>query len=181
MDSRSAAAASAPAGTRRPPFANRSRSHSSRPSTTRDPFFLEHYGKEALGPTRRDGVEVADNAPWRRIDNEWLFSAETLALALNTGINNTSLVLAFELPHSRKVLLFAGDAQRGNWISWTDAVVDVDNGRSPPSDLLAADRALQGRPSRQPQRDPGREEVRHLRRTSPGWRPRRRARRSSRL
>jgi hypothetical protein len=32
--------------------------------------------------------------------------------------NNLSLVLAFELPKSKKVLFFAGDAQRGNWISW---------------------------------------------------------------
>jgi hypothetical protein len=39
---------------------------------------------------------------------------------LNTGINNTSLVLAFELPVSKKVLLFTGDAQRGNWVSWDD-------------------------------------------------------------
>ncbi len=39
---------------------------------------------------------------------------------MNTGVNNTSLVLAFELPTSRKILLFIGDAQRGNWISWAD-------------------------------------------------------------
>jgi hypothetical protein len=39
---------------------------------------------------------------------------------LNRGINNTSLVLAFEFKKSRKVLLFVGDAQRGNWISWTN-------------------------------------------------------------
>ena len=65
-----------------------------------DPFFVEHYGKAAPARRRRDRVEVADNAPWRRIDNEWLYSAETLALKLNTGINNTSLVVAFELPTS---------------------------------------------------------------------------------
>jgi hypothetical protein len=81
-------------------------------------FFVEHYG---VGPVDdRDGVEVPNNAPWRRIDNDWLYSAETLALKLNTGINNTSLVLAFELPKSRKVLFFAADAQRGSWISWKD-------------------------------------------------------------
>ena len=49
---------------------------------------------------------------------------ELLALKLNTGINNTSLVLAFELPASKKVLFFAADAQRGNWISWTRRHVD---------------------------------------------------------
>ena len=70
--------------------------------------------------TTRDGIEVPPNAAWRRIDDEWLYSAESLALKLNTGINNTSLVLAFELPASKKVLFFAGDAQRGNWVSWAD-------------------------------------------------------------
>ena len=44
----------------------------------------------------------------------------TLALDINAGINNTSLVLAFELQESKKVLLFVGDAQRGNWNSWTE-------------------------------------------------------------
>ena len=37
-------------------------------------------------------IEVPADATWRRIDDEWLYSAETLALKLNTGINNTSLV-----------------------------------------------------------------------------------------
>lgn len=32
--------------------------------------------------------------------------------------NNASLVLAFELGKGGKVLLFAADAQRGNWLSW---------------------------------------------------------------
>ena len=92
------------------------------------------------------------NAPWRRIDNEWLYSAETLALKLNTGINNTSLVLAFELPKSRKVLFFAGDAQRGNWISWKD-VTFKDGTAIVTARSARAHRALQGRPPRQPQRD----------------------------
>jgi hypothetical protein len=64
---------------------------------------------------------VEDNAMWRRIDSDWLHSASLLALKMSTYINNTSLVLAFELGVGGKVLLFAGDAQRGNWISWTDA------------------------------------------------------------
>jgi hypothetical protein len=36
-------------------------------------------------------------------------------------VNNTSLVLAFELgePGRGQVLLFAADAQVGNWLSWT--------------------------------------------------------------
>lgn len=85
-----------------------------------DPFFTWHYGKATEGEDDTDGIEVPDNAAWRRIDDEWLYSAESLALSMNDGINNTSLVLAFELPVKKKILLFVGDAQRGNWISWKD-------------------------------------------------------------
>ena len=44
-----------------------------------------------------------------------------MALNLDNDVNNTSLVLAFELgePGSGQVLLFASDAQVGNWLSWT--------------------------------------------------------------
>jgi hypothetical protein len=84
------------------------------------PFFLEHYGKGESRVVEADRTEVAANAPWRRIDSQWLYSAETLALKLNTGVNNTSLVVAFELPQTKKVLFFAADAQRGNWSSWKD-------------------------------------------------------------
>lgn len=56
-----------------------------------------------------------------RIDAEWLAGAEALALKLDSDTNNTSLVLAFELPDEQKsVLLFPGDAQVGNWMSWGD-------------------------------------------------------------
>ena len=55
---------------------------------------------------------------WRRIDDEWLDQAGRLALYLDSYTNNSSLVLAFELVESGKVLLFVGDAQTGNWLSW---------------------------------------------------------------
>jgi beta-lactamase superfamily II metal-dependent hydrolase len=58
-------------------------------------------------------------AAWRRIDNDWLAVAEQLALSLNSKTNNTSLVLAIEL-NGQDVLLFAADAQVGNWLSWQD-------------------------------------------------------------
>ena len=54
----------------------------------------------------------------RKIDDEWYSSAETLALKMDSDTNNTSLVLAFELPDGQ-VLLFPGDAQVGNWLSWS--------------------------------------------------------------
>ena len=57
-------------------------------------------------------------ADWRRIDRDWLYSAEQLALDMSDYTNNSSLVLAFELGKGGKVLLFAADAQRGNWKSW---------------------------------------------------------------
>lgn len=55
---------------------------------------------------------------WQKIDNDWLYQSERLALYLDSYTNNTSLVLAFELVESGKVLLFVGDAQTGNWLSW---------------------------------------------------------------
>ena len=54
----------------------------------------------------------------RRIDEDWMQQADGLALYLDTYTNNSSLVLAFELVQSAKVLLFAADAQTGNWLSW---------------------------------------------------------------
>jgi hypothetical protein len=57
---------------------------------------------------------------WRTIDEDWLMQAEALALYLDTFTNNSSLVLAIELVEAKKVLLFAADAQTGNWLSWDD-------------------------------------------------------------
>lgn len=68
-------------------------------------FFAEHY---------------YGGDDWRRIDDDWLGPATELALALQSYTNNTSLVLALELGDIGKgdVLLFAADAQVGNWESW---------------------------------------------------------------
>ena len=57
----------------------------------------------------------------RRIDGEWLGTAETLAMKIDGDVNNTSLALAIEVP-GRDVLLFPADAQVGNWLSWHDQV-----------------------------------------------------------
>ncbi len=74
-------------------------------------FFQRYYGF-----SRRKG----HGPKWRRIDIDWLAAAEQLALDINNKTNNTSLVLAIELTETkpRKVLLFAADAQVGNWLSW---------------------------------------------------------------
>lgn len=85
-------------------------------------FFSAHYGWDGQppvpGPLWPMPYETPSNAPWRRIDKDWLFSAEQLALDMNDLTNNSSLVLAFEMGKGGKILLFAADAQRGNWISW---------------------------------------------------------------
>ena len=98
-------------------------------------FFSQHYGS---APTiGLASGSAPDDAEWRRIDNEWLLSAEMLALAMNDQTNNASLVLAFELGADGKVLLFVGDAQRGNWLSWAKADWKDGASRVTAKDLLA--------------------------------------------
>jgi hypothetical protein len=63
---------------------------------------------------------------WRRIDDAWLGASEGLAAALDSYVNNTSLALAIELPRSGHVLVFAADAQMGNWSSWGDLTWEID-------------------------------------------------------
>src|SRR6202011_1736435 len=77
-------------------------------------------------------------ADWRRIDGEWLGPATELALALQSYTNNTSLVLALELGELGKgdVLLFAADAQVGNWESWQTWQFDVGGRTVTGPDLL---------------------------------------------
>ena len=74
---------------------------------------------------------------WRRIDQAWLKTSEQFAIRLNNYVNNTSLVLAIELAGSEKVLLFVGDAQRGNWVSWGLQTWEVDDKEVTAEDLLA--------------------------------------------
>jgi hypothetical protein len=66
------------------------------------------------------GQYRASNQAWRNIDHAWLGAAGSLALRLDSDTNNTSLALAFELQPGGNVLLFPGDAQVGNWLSWHD-------------------------------------------------------------
>jgi hypothetical protein len=66
---------------------------------------------------------------WRRIDDDWLDASGDLALALDSYTNNTSLAFAIELVTSGKVLLFAADAQVGNWKSWGKLKWTVKDGR----------------------------------------------------
>ena len=58
-------------------------------------------------------------------------------MQLDSRTNNTSLVLAFEFIDSGRVLLFAADAQVGNWLSWHDLEWTVDGKTVTAADLLA--------------------------------------------
>lgn len=69
------------------------------------------------GAHDKDVHELHDQS-WRRIDGDWLGVSAELAMQLDDRTNNTSLVLAFELLPSKRVLLFTGDAQVGNLLSW---------------------------------------------------------------
>lgn len=106
-------------------------------------YFAAHYGgpgtPEGFDPDSgpRGEKEVFDNPEWRRIDQEWLYSAERLALDMNDQTNNASLVLAFELGRGGRVLLFAADAQRGNWVSWGNGGWRDGDGTVTARDLLA--------------------------------------------
>lgn len=71
-------------------------------------FFQTLYGFESSHPEF-----------FRSIDDLANDTLGNLALRMDNYINNTSLVIAFQLP-SGEVLLFPGDAQGGNWKSWAD-------------------------------------------------------------
>lgn len=94
--------------------------------------------KESRNALPNSQKAVEDAALWRQIEGEWLYASESLALVLNKGINNTSLVLAFELPKTKKVLLFVGDAQSGSWKTWHEPTFKVEDGKEfKAKDLLA--------------------------------------------
>ena len=102
---------------------------------------FERTGKSGTAGERaffRHFAPGRDHGDWRTIENDWLFSLAWFARKINVLINNTSLVLALELEHSGKVLLFAGDAQYGNWITWADKnLVREDGTELPVNELLS--------------------------------------------
>jgi hypothetical protein len=108
------------------------------------PFVRYYRVPEGAAATDEDFAGYfTTRAKWRRIDDDFLGVAGPLALALNSDTNNTSLALAFELGPGGPVLLFPGDAQVGNWLSWGDLRWTVDDGDGAPkrsvtsTDLLA--------------------------------------------
>lgn len=87
-------------------------------------FFQQQYWTPA---------DATDN--WRLIDSDWLGGSTELALQLDSLTNNTSLVLAIELPDG-DVLLFAADAQVGNWLSWQGLEWEIAGKKVTGPDLL---------------------------------------------
>jgi hypothetical protein len=86
------------------------------------PFFKKRYYSNSNDGSiyeKSTGNEIHDQS-WRRIDSAWMGTSETMALQLDSATNNTSLVLAIELTATGEILLFPGDAQGGNWLSWQD-------------------------------------------------------------
>jgi hypothetical protein len=98
-------------------------------------FFKERYGGADVADVE-DGREIPKNATWRRMTADDAADAGALALAMNNATNNASAVLAFELSKGGKVLLFVGDAQAGNWRSWSDEEWDDGNSKVTVADLL---------------------------------------------
>jgi hypothetical protein len=100
-------------------------------------FFRDYYGDESIVvPDTDDGTAIPLNATWRRLTADDAADAGALALAMNNATNNASLVLAFELSKGGKVLLFVGDAQAGNWRSWSDGTFDDGGTEVTAADLL---------------------------------------------
>ncbi len=83
-------------------------------------------------------LDAPQSQQWRQIEFDWLRAADELALHLDRHTNNTSLVLALELgePGQGPILLFVGDAQVGNWLSWRNLQWQVGNLSIRINDLL---------------------------------------------
>ena len=75
-----------------------------------DGSIMKSFGKTYFAPAEA----------WRTVDTDWLNGSSALAIQLDSFTNNTSLAIAIERIADGKVLLFPGDAQEGNWLSWHD-------------------------------------------------------------
>lgn len=103
-----------------------------------DPRFRVETADETSCRTQF-GSYYDEKAGWRRIDTDWLSGASDLALQLDSYTNNTSLALAVELIGDGRVLLFAADAQVGNWLSWHTLNFRVTEADGTTREVTAAD------------------------------------------
>ena len=82
-------------------------------------------GDESAGHKSKDGnykcagdFSLHEPQAYRMLDKIERSQFSNLALRMDNNTNNTSLVLAFDLPDGAGTMLFAADAQVGNWESW---------------------------------------------------------------
>jgi beta-lactamase superfamily II metal-dependent hydrolase len=103
-----------------------------------DKLVTEQINKDIKTPYESDLVEsyLHKKNDWRKIDADWLGTAERLAIKLNSHTNNTSLALAIEMIDSQQVMLFPGDAQFGNWSSWEKVKFKGENNKIVTSEEL---------------------------------------------
>lgn len=99
--------------------------------------FNPAYICKPIEQTIGDLPERYHSEKWRTIDTDWLGTAGELALQLDTHTNNTSLALAIEISPGGQVLLFPGDAQVGNWLSWDDVTWSGKSDKVTTQDLLS--------------------------------------------
>jgi hypothetical protein len=103
------------------------------------PFVARDQRRKEATPSKALAAAMARydhaGAAWRKIDDDWMQQAASMALFLDKFTNNSSVVLAIELVESGKVLLFAADAQTGNWSSWDTVAWPA--GHAGTDDLLA--------------------------------------------
>lgn len=82
-------------------------------------------GDDPVGHKSKDGnykcagdFSLHEPQAYRMLDKIERSQFSNLALRMDNNTNNTSLVLAFDLPDGAGTMLFAADAQVGNWESW---------------------------------------------------------------
>jgi hypothetical protein len=108
------------------------------PETDPAGWLHAHYYK---APATKQKQETAFDQSFRRIDGAWTEAATSLALDLDSDTNNTSLVLAFQLPDSEgSFMVFAADAQVGNWLSWHNQTYEIGGVSLSATDILGRTR-----------------------------------------
>jgi hypothetical protein len=105
-------------------------------------FLYDYYDNDEAPPPPLDPeldpqIKHDPDQHIRRIDGDWLGVAADLAIQLDSRTNNSSLVLAFEFTDTGRVMLFVGDAQVGNWLSWKDVSWKMGDKTVKAHDLLA--------------------------------------------
>lgn len=106
-------------------------------------FFRRSYFEAIEQPVtsktdRRHVESLSNDSDWRRIDSAWAGSFAEMAMKLDSATNNTSLAFAIEMGgKGGDVLLFAADAQVGNWLSWHNVKWTGAGEGTTASDLLA--------------------------------------------